>query len=94
MFKNLFIIVVIIAVLAIGTAFYFYLQFTSLKENPQKISQEEAQGLIDKVGKLIVLPKDETPTIATVTDPDALKNQTFFANAQKGDKTRNKHTAF
>jgi hypothetical protein len=34
----------------------------------------------------MVLPADETPTIATVSDPEKLKDQPFFANAKKGDK--------
>jgi hypothetical protein len=38
------------------------------------------------VGLLIVLPKNETPTIATVSDPSVLKNQAFFVDAKKGDK--------
>jgi hypothetical protein len=39
-----------------------------------------------KISKLMVLPANETPTVATVSDPEALKDQAFFANAQKGDK--------
>jgi len=38
------------------------------------------------VGKLMVLPEGETPTIATVSDPDKLKDQAFFAHAKTGDK--------
>ena len=34
----------------------------------------------------MVLPKDETPTLATVSDPEKLKDQRFFVNAVKGDK--------
>ena len=32
------------------------------------------------------LPSDELPTIATVSDPEALQNQSFFIDAKKGDK--------
>ena len=42
--------------------------------------------LTEEVGKIFVLPKNEIPTIATVSDPSALKNQAFFADAKKGDK--------
>lgn len=48
--------------------------------------REETNLLVDEVGKLIVLPQDESPTIATVTDLEKLKSQPFFANAQIGDK--------
>ncbi len=46
---------------------------------------ENAQ-LIDQVGKLIILPTDEQPTIATVTDLNKLKSQPFFAKAEVRDK--------
>lgn len=42
--------------------------------------------LVDKIGKLIELPADETPTIALVSDVDKLQNQAFFAKAQNGDQ--------
>ncbi len=41
---------------------------------------------MEAVGRLIVLPEDEVPTIATVTDLEALQGQPFFANAKLGDK--------
>ena len=50
------------------------------------MSQEEVKKVVAQVGKLILLPEGETPTIATVSDPSALKNQAFFADAKKGDK--------
>jgi len=84
--KSLTIVLLIIALLATAAAVYFYLQFSNAKIDPQKLAQEEATRLIAQVGKLIVLPENETPTIATVSDPAPLKNQPFFANAKKGDK--------
>ncbi|MEO7364045.1 MAG: hypothetical protein ABIV43_00865, partial [Candidatus Saccharimonadales bacterium] len=33
-----------------------------------------------------IVPADETPTVATVSNVEKLKGQTFFANAQIGDK--------
>lgn len=47
----------------------------------------DTKSLLEKVGKLIVLPQGEEPTIATVTDVERLKsNQPFFAQAKNGDK--------
>ncbi len=76
----------VVAVIAIVLAGYFYMQVRKLQQNPQVAAQQEASDLVTKVSKLIVLPAGETPTIATVSDPAALKDQPFFAHAQKGDK--------
>jgi hypothetical protein len=66
-------------------------QFSALKAGSEtktssQITQSEQQVLLEKVGKLILLPKDEEPTIASVTDPAKLKDQPFFANAATGDR--------
>lgn len=42
--------------------------------------------LLDDVGKKTLLPQEEVPTIATVSDPAKLQDQPFFAKAKKGDK--------
>lgn len=76
----------VITVIAIILAGYFYMQNVSLKENPQEAAKKETAEVMAKVGKLMVLPLGETPTLATVSDPEALKDQVFFALAQKGDK--------
>ena len=86
--RNLVLKVVIplVALVAILIAGYFYWQIRILKQNPQTVATQQAEVLINKVGQLIVLPTGETPTIATVSDPTALKDQPFFSLAQKGDK--------
>lgn len=47
---------------------------------------EEVRDLVEAVGKLIVLPEGEEPTVASVSDPEKLKDQPFFQNAKVGDK--------
>lgn len=47
--------------------------------------QAEVDATVAKVGKLIALPTDEKPTVATVTDASKVKDQTFFQNAKNGD---------
>ena len=43
--------------------------------------------ITEKVGKHIILPQTETPTLATIEDAEALaKEQPFFSNANNGDK--------
>lgn len=80
------VVVPLVALVAIVLAGYFYSQVKALKDNPQAVAQQEVAQLVAKVGKLVVLPTDESPTVATVTDPEALRDQPFFANAQTGDK--------
>lgn len=69
-----------------GAALYFYRELSTYKINPSKNNQQEAQAVVDQVGKLIFLPTGEQPTLATVSDPSQLKNQPFFAQAKIGDK--------
>lgn len=62
-------------------------ELTAVKANPQKAVQDQTNQLIGNVGKLINLPKGETPTVAAVTDAAAAKKQSaFFNDAQNGDK--------
>lgn len=79
-------IVPLIAILAIIAAGYFYSELRMLRKNPQAVAQSESLALVAKVGRLVVLPAGETPTVATVSDPTALKDQPFFASAEQGDK--------
>ncbi len=72
--------------IAIGVAgSYFYKNNTSYK-NPDLIVDTAVRMLVEEVGRLIVLPTDEVPTVATVSDPKALKDKVFFAEAKTGDK--------
>ncbi|MDO8529925.1 MAG: hypothetical protein Q7S10_00725 [bacterium] len=73
-------------IVAVGAAGYLYWQNFQLQKNPQVLAQEETQELVAKVSNLMVLPEGETPTIATVSDPEKLKDQPFFTKAVKGDK--------
>ncbi|MBI2096145.1 MAG: hypothetical protein HYT43_00720 [Candidatus Taylorbacteria bacterium] len=40
--------------------------------------------IVERVAKLILLPSDETPTVAAVSDVNKLKNQPFFEKAKDG----------
>ncbi len=80
------VVVPAIAVLAIIAAGYLYNQVRILKQDPQAMARQESEALVSKVGKLIKLPEGEAPTVATVSDAEALKDQPFFASAVVGDK--------
>lgn len=70
----------------IGLGFYFYSQNSALRGGSEVARRKEAEELVAIVGKLIILPTGEVPTVATVTDPEKLKDQSFFAKAKTGDK--------
>ncbi len=56
------------------------------KSNPDGQARQSNDELISQIGKLIILPQDEKPTIATVSDLTKLRSQPFFAKAETGDK--------
>ena len=74
----------LIALLAVVAFMTF--QIVSLRSNPAFQGQAELDKVVSKVGRLVVLPENEIPTLATVTDPEKLKDQPFFANAEEGFK--------
>lgn len=53
------------------------------KETSNKKATEE---LIEKVSKIYLVPEGEEPTIASVSDPQAVKNNSFFTLSEKDDK--------
>jgi hypothetical protein len=76
-----------------GGGYYFYSQYRNsqaeidlLKNNPTEAANIETQKIVNLVGKLMVLPDNETPVDITVTDITKLKNQAFFTNAENGDR--------
>ncbi len=84
--KPINILLVCLLILAAAVASYFYYQYSDLSKNPNKVAENETKSLVVAVGKLMLLPSDETPTVATVSDPSKLKDQPFFSKSQKGDR--------
>jgi hypothetical protein len=89
----MWLVIAILFIAAIGTAAYYVKRYNDTQKQLKKVSatsqqtvQSQNQQLINSVGRLTVLPNNETPTIATVTDITKLKDQVFFVNAQNGDK--------
>ncbi len=78
--------IIILCLLAAGG--YFSYQYWILQKTfgPQKAALEESRKLAGEVGKFMLLPTNEVPTIATINDTKKLKGQAFFQNAQNGDK--------
>lgn len=88
-FRQLVVIVLSVALVAALTAggYYFY-QYRTLRQklaNPAELAREQSQVLIRQVSRLMELPTDEEPTVATVADAAQLSaTQPFFAKAKNG----------
>ncbi len=87
--KPITIVISIIVLGALLVSLFFYFQYRktqSLLNNPTQQAELEAEKLVVQVGKLIDLPKNEKPTVLTVSDVTKLLDQPFFANAKNGDR--------
>ncbi len=92
--KTILRVVVVLGLM--GFAGWSFLKYQQTKTQVEKLSNPEAQQeaiakereeVLAKVGKLMILPEDEEPTIATVTDAEVLAQyQPFFRKATDGDK--------
>ena len=82
--KKIFLVWTIVFII-VATSGYFNYQYFKLSKDLKKPNTDVSK-IIEKVSKLMILPKNETPTVATVSDPEALKSQKFFYNAAKDDK--------
>lgn len=90
-FGSRFLIAVLATLAVVGVAggIYFYMQYQTaqrLLKNSSLAQQQQVDQTIAKVGKLIELPTDESPTVATVADITKLKGQPFFEHAKNGFK--------
>ncbi|HEY4476639.1 MAG TPA: hypothetical protein VJB69_01510 [Candidatus Paceibacterota bacterium] len=83
---SIIVILSVVAVTSLIVAGYFYNENSRLRIDPQAAAKSEVQEIVTKVGQLVVLPDGEEPTLATVADPEQLRDQPFFARAKKGDK--------
>jgi len=77
--KMLFVILISIAIAATALLARTKPELLGIPQSQALIdSQDEINKLIEEVGKIIVLPEGENPTIATVTELDKVKDQKFF----------------
>lgn len=91
--RGIFAIILLAALAGCGWAYWQYrtaqqevTRLSSL-EGQQEVAKQEVQNIVDMAKKHIILPTDEDPSVAAVTDVEALKSkQPFYADAQNGDK--------
>lgn len=86
-------IVLLLAIVAFGWSFNNYRKYKnqviylSTSAGQQELVKKEMDVLLEKIGRHIMLPVDEQPTVATILDPEILiKDQPFYKGSQKGDK--------
>jgi hypothetical protein len=86
----------IVFLIAAGGFVWSYVNYSKIKKEfktltdpkaQEDIAKQEVQDVVEQVKKLAVLPENETPTVATITDADSLsKEQPFYKGAHNGDK--------
>ena len=85
------VIPILVVLFVIGFAALAY-QYTQTKnelnkvKDPKTAAKTEAAALAAKIGKTLDLPKNEKPTVATVSDKSKLQDQPFFERVEDGDK--------
>lgn len=80
----------LLVVVLLAFSVFMFGQYRQAKDKtvattPAAVNQR-VDDVVSRVGKLIILPKDQKPTVATVLHADRLKDQAFFADAKDGDK--------
>lgn len=93
-----YILIAAIAIAILAGGYYIYGHFwkhSPFGPTPGPVPEQAAAtstdstlseaDIVSRVGKLMLLPSEETPTLAKVSDPSALQGQVFFKNAVTGD---------
>ena len=92
--KNLLTFLTIIVMLALAGTGYMYYQYQKTTSELKKIKtqtgsssakDDEVKKIVAEIAKLIRLPENDTPSIATITDVSKLKEQPPFKDAKNGD---------
>jgi len=84
-------IMVLVVVLSLGAAVYFYAQYKDASSStPDAVAAknaEESTQVIAELNDVLLLTDDTDPTVARVDDAEALKaaNPDFYSNVKNGD---------
>ena len=80
----------VLIIASLSVAIVYASKYHNTQEKLKHLSSlptvSSSQQLVNRIGKIAVLPTGESPTIATVTNINKLRSQAFFANAKNGDK--------
>ena len=88
-FKIILSLVTILAIVAFVSVGFLWVKLANVPKVEPQIDQEaEIEQLEKAIGQFLLLPKDETPTLITLTQTelDLVRGQAFFVNALIGDQ--------
>ncbi len=77
-------LILVFLLVVVGSLTEYFYENDVVYENPNLIAESQVSVYTEKIGRLVFLPKDEIPSVATVSEPELLNNQIFFAEAKKG----------
>lgn len=84
--KVINIVIIFVTIIALSFGGYFYYKLNKFQNTPKDLKEKEASSLVEMISSHYLFPVNESPTIATVSDPEALKTGSPFIGAMKGDK--------
>lgn len=89
----LLLLLLVLAIAAFAWSFWSYQsvkQEVAVLKDPQlasKLNEQQTAALLEKVGKLLVLPNEKNPVVAVINDVETLAStQDFYAGASNGNK--------
>lgn len=78
---------ILVIVLVIFLVIFLIFENRNLKHSREESSSsDEIESVLESLGAHMLLPINETPTLATVTDSTALRSEPFFSKSKNGDK--------
>lgn len=84
--KKRLIVILIILVLISGGAYFLGDFFRVKVDAGAVVASSDSRGIVERVGKIALLPEGEEPTVATINDLRPLIDKPFFKNAKVGYK--------
>jgi len=93
-FKVVMFIVLVLLGASVAGSIFLYNKYTETQQKVEKLStvqgqqelnKTQVQQLLSKMRTHILLPKDEDPVVATISDIKLLNSNPFYADAKNGD---------
>lgn len=81
------ILVIVIFVVGVGSGYLVYNRLSEKNSKENGSVDKQITEILNELGSLILLPKDETPTVMSIMDVEELKkdNEEFYKDVIKGD---------